>query len=283
MRRIILLLSFTFVSILCFAVDYKEGDDVFKIGDYVKAQQIYEKIVRENPLMKKNMDSRINSCKRCIGYLKEARKCKESGDFDNAYNNYLELLKLNKDDKEANNFLKNFSSEKANAGNKSNIGGAASASTTTTSSSSSSAQPDYSFKTKEVLPKNVEFFYMHDGTKVLCYINPEKPEMTYHEAVAYCNKLNLDGETGWRLPTMDEMLRFYGDYPEEKGKLVWVGYKGVIINNKTVEENEANSNMKYCPCIDGSQLVVHPFRINSQNKVVAGELMRHHFFPVKTK
>lgn len=277
-RFIVILLSVTIIGFWCFADSYDDGLAAFKAGDYTKAKQLFVKASNGSVTMKKRLDEQKERCDECIRFQEKARECKRSGDMTTAYKNYLELLKINKDDKEANNFLQNYTPDKANTGNKSNMGGTTSASTTT-----SSGQPDYSFPVQPKLPANVEYFYMHDGTKVLCYINPERPEMTYHEAVAYCNKLNLEGETGWRLPTMDEMLRFYGDYPDEKGKLVWVGYKGVIINDKTVEENEANSNMKYCPCVDGSQLVVHPFRVNSQNRVVAGQLMRHHFFPVKTK
>ncbi|MDE6296250.1 MAG: DUF1566 domain-containing protein [Muribaculaceae bacterium] len=283
MRRILLLLSFTLVSVLCFADNYDNGKAAFENGDYVSARQYFLKVRNESPSMSKRANNFIEKCDDCLRVQEEARKNVNEGDMTQAYKNYLELLKLNNLDKEANRFLESYSPDRAPSVDKSNSGGRAAAASSSSTPSAPLTPPDYLGSTKDALPQNVEFFYMHDGTKVLCYFNPEKPEMTYHEALAYCNQLNLEGETGWRLPTMDEMLRFYSDYPDEKGKLVWVGYKGVIINNKTVEENEANSNMKYCPCMDGSQLVVHPFRVNSQNKVVAGELMRHHFFPVKTK
>lgn len=276
-KRILLFLIIAITAMTAMADNhqaYNQARAYYRKGNYQQAIETLSKI--KDGLLSENVAERISKCKKCLDLLQNARAKKMQGDEESAYNLYHELWVVNDNDPEAKQYLKTHSRP-------SQAGSPAEAIQPKVGESPRHASSPVIAEKKEEKHPDVEYFYMQDGKKVYCYMNPERPQMTYHEALEYCRNLELAGKRGWRLPTMDEMMRFYNDYPHEKGKLIWVGYKGVVINNMTVEENEANSNMKYCPCIDGRELVVHPFRVNSRNEVVAGEVMRHHFFPVRTE
>ncbi len=122
-----------------------------------------------------------------------------------------------------------------------------------------------------------------DGDYTLVfYVGDDLHDMNYLDAKKFCEGLNerrQGGYTGWRLPTINEMLFFFGDYPEYANDFQWVGYEGVIINNRTVEEEERSGHTRYTPCITNVDLKVHRYYVNSRGQFTRGELFEHGFFP----
>ena len=45
--------------------------------------------------------------------------------------------------------------------------------------------------------------------------------LTYEEAVLYCFSLNIDGKTGWRLPSKEELVQLWSTHELDKYTLYW--------------------------------------------------------------
>lgn len=227
----------------------KEAEIAFKNGNYKDAGELYRAAYVVDGIDTKN--KRI-LCAECQKHITQLQKYQEQGDMENVALTMKLLLKLNPEDRNAKTFLKNY-----------------------VPSTTDIAIPFASGYIEKVFIDNAEHF-------LLFYINPEMTEMTYPDAIKVCNELKAGNGSGWRLPAADELQYYFRDYPSEKGTFYWVGYKGVLLNDKSIEHYEQNTNSRYNPCIDGNSLVVHPYKVNSHGDIVVGELKKHRFIPVKT-
>lgn len=247
MKRIIFALILLFVGTGVSARDYvADARRAFAEGRYDDASQLYRAAYVENAIDTKRERDLCNQCKK----LRDAGETfRDMGNNEMAKSCFVELIKLNPDDSVAATFL-------------------------------SDVEQEASHPVAPIVLSNIEKVYDIDDNELLFYINPTRQEMTYMEAVEFCQTLNAGGFTDWRLPSMDELMLYLRDYPSEKGKLLWVGHEGVIVNDKQTDYYETHSNQRFHPCIDGSKLVVHQCVINSRNEVSAGELRKHFFFPV---
>lgn len=249
MKKVILVLIMALVGVGVSARDYvADATTAFKEGRYNDAYQLYRAAYVEKGT---DTDAEMALCKKCSKLRYDGEQYRDMGNNEMAQTCFAELIQLNPEDSVARSFL-NVMAENAN-------------------------QP-----TAPVVASNIEKVYDIDDNELLFYVNPSRQEMTYMEAVEFCRTLNAGGFTGWRLPTMEELLIYLRDYPSEKGQLLWVGHEGVIVNDKQTDYYDTHSNKRYHPCIDGSHLVVHQCVINSRNEVVGGELQKHFFFPVKS-
>ncbi len=226
-----------------------KANEAFEKCEYEKALKLYS---AEYILTGENTSEMQGRSKKCQSLQQHARYLVSRGENSSACNVYESLLSLNPSDNEAKEFLKMNSAYFGNNASK------------------------YS-------SNNIEIVKMDDGKQLLCYVDPNLAEMTYKEAAGFCNRLNAGGETGWRLPTMDELMLYYYDFPSAKGHWIWVGYKGVLIDDKEPDYYERNTNMRYDPCINGETLQVHPYRVNSRGEYVSGNVIKHSFIPVKIK
>ena len=123
---------------------------------------------------------------------------------------------------------------------------------------------------------------VNGGYTLIFYVGEDLSEMTYLDAKKFCENLNAKrqgGYTGWRLPNMDEMLFFFGDYPQYGDDLQWIGYEGVEINGRTVEEEERRGHTRYTPCMTFNSLNVHKYYVNSKGQLTRGGTEEHGFFP----
>jgi hypothetical protein len=50
---------------------------------------------------------------------------------------------------------------------------------------------------------------------------PESPKLTYDDAVLYCQFLDYDGYTDWRMPTFEECKTYQGTTFRSLNYLVW--------------------------------------------------------------
>lgn len=252
-KRLILLSAAVVTACACVCAqnrDYMaEARQKFAAGEYSKAAELYRAEYVEYGT---DTADKKELCIECFKLQKEGQGYEREGDNEKALLCFEQLIRLNPDDAEAASFLK-----------KQYFG---------------QAETKTTFESL-----GIEKVYDLDDNEMLFFLNPERPEMTYPEAVAFCRLLNVGGMTGWRLPDMEELLLYLNDYPSEKGKLLWVGYKGVEVNGKPADYYEKNTHRRYYPCIDGSNLVVDPVRINSRNKIVGGELKTRSFIPIKIK
>ena len=134
--------------------------------------------------------------------------------------------------------------------------------------------------------QDMVLFPVEGDYTIVFYVGDDLHDMNYLEAKKFCESLNEKrhgGYTGWRLPTINEMVFFLGDYPQYSKDLQWVGYEGVIINHRSVEEEERSTHTRYTPCItaeDGMvDLIVHRYYVNSLGQFTRGKLEEHGFFP----
>lgn len=222
-----------------------KANDAFDRGEYIEALKLYSIVyILDNVAT----NDKQNLCKKCREIQMQARIYASNHDTAKAADLYQSLLTLNPKDIEANEYLKSYYSDAS----------------------------EYSSKDIEIVKTN-------DGKQLLCFVDANIGEMTYKEAVEFCKRLNVGGEIGWQLPTMEELMLYYYDFPKQKGTWLWVGYKGVIINNKEPDYYELNTNMRYAPCINGETLLVHPYQVNSRGEYVSGNMVKHRFIPVKLK
>lgn len=239
--KVILFLSTLFISHLSYGQSLTDADRLFQIGKYADAQKAYQTAIAKG-INENEAQTKAIACKECIDLHNKAINAERAGKKDEVRIYYRQLLELNPADPEANEYL--------NANEKKGL----------------------SRYVKEVI--------LDDQAIMKCYIDPNASDMSYLEAKAYCNQLNVGGETGWELPTMDDLLMYFDDYPSEKGTFIWVGPKGVIINGKQSDYYD-QGRTRYAPCINGSQLVVYPYEVNSQEQLVSGDTKRHKVIPVK--
>lgn len=249
MIRIVLIVCM-FLALTSFDKDsgyIKKAEQEFAAGEYVKANASYIQAFAMDNI---DTSSQQNICKECARIQLLAKTMLENGEEAKAVDYFDKLLRLNPKDPEALSFIEKYNSSHDRA--------------------------DSNYSSRHIV--NV---YNYDGETMLFFANPDLKEMTYPEAVNFCNRLNVGGQSGWRLPTMEELLLYYYDFPDEKGKLIWVGYKGVLVNDKQLDYYEQNTNMRYCPCIDGYNLIVHPYHVNFKNEIVSGKLEKHKVIPIK--
>ncbi len=122
-----------------------------------------------------------------------------------------------------------------------------------------------------------------DHQTLVFYLGSDLSDINYYEAKKICEQMNSDakgGYTNWRLPTYNEMMFFFRDYPEYADDEHWVDYDGVIISGKSIPEVERAGSMRFMPCVTGTLLKVHQYRVNTRGKLVQGELYNRSFVPV---
>lgn len=120
-----------------------------------------------------------------------------------------------------------------------------------------------------------------DGKELMFHVDPARGEMSYKEALAYCDNLRAEGHSDWRLPTSRELGYYFDENPADN-QYYWIDYDGVLLDGKTIPYFQQTTNMRYDPCINGKQLIVHRYNVNAREEYVAGEKKTHLFVPVRT-
>lgn len=228
---------------------YKDAKDAFNQSKYRLATSLFDQAFIEYEL---GSEKEIQLTRNCDKLQATARQVHKDGNLELASLYFEQLLKLNPNDQEAKEFLAKYGATKP--------------------------------KIEKLQDLPDEYFtppIACHGKRLEFYINKRLVEMSYKEAVDYCNLLNMNGAATWRLPSMGEYVSLINDFSELKGTYIWVNSEDIMAGNQTIEEFEATHARKCCPSFDGEYMEFRPYYVNSRGECVSGTVQKLWFIPVR--